>query len=285
LFDGLYLTNYGVSVALENNGDKTYSSTRYYFASRHEHNKPGGYIAHDNIDNYLISLGSWSGSRKILAVKDGSSQQVVTPTISPNGGSHQNSVQVTLVCSTSGAQIRYTKDGTTPTSSSTLYSSPFTLTSDATIKAKAFKSGYTESDLASADFTITYSNDVGTKYGNWAITDFSYEGSSDWDAKINEIFGTEYRVADWTELKDFYSSGGDLLDLFDGLYLTNYGASVALERNGNKISSGEYYYFASRHEHNKPGYYGAHDNIDNYLISLGSWTGSRKILAVKDGNK
>jgi len=40
---------------------------RDYYATRHEHNKPAGYLAHDNIDNYLISLGSWSGSRKIMA--------------------------------------------------------------------------------------------------------------------------------------------------------------------------------------------------------------------------
>lgn len=80
---------------------------------------------------------------------------VATPTISPNGGSYSGSVEVTLACTTSGATIRYTTDGSDPTGSSTAYSAPFTLTSSAPVKAKAFKSGYTDSATASASFTIT----------------------------------------------------------------------------------------------------------------------------------
>ena len=87
---------------------------------------------------------------------------VATPTISPNGGSYQNSVQVTLACTTSGATIRYTTDGSTPTSSSTVYGSPFTLTGSATVKAVGFESGYNNSGTASASFTITTTPTVAT---------------------------------------------------------------------------------------------------------------------------
>jgi hypothetical protein len=80
---------------------------------------------------------------------------VAQPTISPNGGSYADSVQVTLACATSGATIRYTTDGSNPTASSTAYSGSLTLTSSATVKAKAFKSGYNDSAIASAGFTIT----------------------------------------------------------------------------------------------------------------------------------
>jgi hypothetical protein len=77
---------------------------------------------------------------------------VNTPTISPNGGTFSNSVNVTLASTTSGATIRYTTDGSTPTANSTLYSTAFSLTSSATIKAIAFSSG-TNSSVANALFT------------------------------------------------------------------------------------------------------------------------------------
>ena len=83
-----------------------------------------------------------------------SSSTVATPTITPNGGSFTGSVSVTLQTATSGASIFYTTDGSTPTQSSTLYTEAFTLTSNAVVKAIAFKNGSSPSAQASASFTI-----------------------------------------------------------------------------------------------------------------------------------
>jgi hypothetical protein len=80
---------------------------------------------------------------------------VATPTISPNGGSFTGSVSVTIQTTTSGASIFYTTNGSTPTQSSTLYTGAFTLTSSATVKTIAFKSGSNPSAQASATFTVT----------------------------------------------------------------------------------------------------------------------------------
>jgi hypothetical protein len=77
---------------------------------------------------------------------------VATPIITPNGGTFISSVSVTIATVTSGASIYYTTDGSAPTQSSLLYSGAMALTKSATLRAKAFKSGYNPSAEASATF-------------------------------------------------------------------------------------------------------------------------------------
>lgn len=99
------------------------------------------------------------------------------PTISPNGGTFSSAQQVTLSTTTAGAEIRYTLNGNEPTSSSTLYSGAFNVSSSATVKAKAFASGYYPSATASATFTINSGGGSGENFrfvgtdtttkGNW----------------------------------------------------------------------------------------------------------------------
>jgi hypothetical protein len=79
-----------------------------------------------------------------------------TPTFSPAAGNYSSStVTVSLADSTSGASIYYTTNGTTPTSNSTKYSSPLTLSANTTIQAIAVASGYTNSAVASATYGVT----------------------------------------------------------------------------------------------------------------------------------
>ena len=61
-----------------------------------------------------------------------------------------NSTEVSITCGTDGAAIQYSLDNG---SSWTNYTTPFTLTETKTVKAKATKSGLTDSDVASKDFT------------------------------------------------------------------------------------------------------------------------------------
>lgn len=80
-----------------------------------------------------------------------------TPTFSPAGGSYSSAQSVIITCATSGATIRYTTDGSTPTSSSPVYSGPITVSSTTTLKAYATASGMIDSAVASATYTISSS--------------------------------------------------------------------------------------------------------------------------------
>ena len=76
-----------------------------------------------------------------------------TPTITPNGGTFETSVEVTIACETADAAIYYTLDGTDPTAESTLYAEAFTLAETTTVKAIAVKEGLANSAVAEATFT------------------------------------------------------------------------------------------------------------------------------------
>ena len=89
---------------------------------------------------------------------DGGQQQetVATPTFDPVGGTYYEPQQVTISCATQGASIWYTTDGTEPTENSQQYSPGVSLSINetTTIKAKAYKSGYLPSNIATATYTI-----------------------------------------------------------------------------------------------------------------------------------
>src|SRR5262249_17430123 len=61
---------------------------------------------------------------------------------------------VTIATTTAGAAIHFTVDGSTPTASSPLFSSPISVTSSETIRALGVASGLTNSAVASATYTI-----------------------------------------------------------------------------------------------------------------------------------
>ena len=86
---------------------------------------------------------------------------VAEPVITPNGGNILDTQNITLSCATEGAAIYYTTNGTEPTSSSTLYTAPFTLSESATVKAIAVKENYDNSPVVAVDFTVTK---AGTTY-------------------------------------------------------------------------------------------------------------------------
>ncbi len=68
---------------------------------------------------------------------------VAAPVFKPDGAtSFRGTQMVEIYCATPGASIYYTTDGTTPTSTGTIYQRAISLTSTTTIKAIAVKAGH-----------------------------------------------------------------------------------------------------------------------------------------------
>jgi BspA type Leucine rich repeat region (6 copies)/Chitobiase/beta-hexosaminidase C-terminal domain/Bacterial Ig domain len=89
--------------------------------------------------------------------------QVATPTFTPAAGIYTVAQTVAISTTTPGATIRYTTDGSTPTETyGTVYSGTNTVSGSETIKAIAYESGWTDSVVATASYTISIAGQVAT---------------------------------------------------------------------------------------------------------------------------
>ncbi len=118
--------------------------------------------------------------------------KVATPSFSPDGGTYNSAQSVTITCSTDGAAIRYTIDGTEPTEASTAYTSPVTVDHTLTLKAKAFKDLWAPSDVKSADYLIDLTPPVpGTadspQYASTSPITVTYSGASDSGSGLKKV--------------------------------------------------------------------------------------------------
>ncbi len=81
--------------------------------------------------------------------------EVTAPVFDTPPDEYFQSVQIALSCSTAGAMIRYTTDGSVPSpSNGTLYLNPFTITTSAIVKAVAFFIGHSSSLVTVRSFVI-----------------------------------------------------------------------------------------------------------------------------------
>ncbi|MDI6804977.1 MAG: FN3 associated domain-containing protein [Bacteroidota bacterium] len=104
---------------------------------------------------YRLQVYMFSGEGIGLSNVFTISNQVAAPTFSPLGGIYVDPQSVYISCSTPGATIFYTDDGTTPSQSSIPYTNnPITVDTDKTLKAIAYRNGYTASDVGSATYII-----------------------------------------------------------------------------------------------------------------------------------
>jgi len=118
-----------------------------------------------NDDNYADNQGSLT----VRIETGGSRPKIVTPVINPSPGTYKDSVHVSINSSIESATIRYTTDGTDPTETSAIYSSPIQITSTTTIKTKAFKDHWNASAIAEGLYSIVQPTDVSDEFVSRSI--------------------------------------------------------------------------------------------------------------------
>ncbi len=93
---------------------------------------------------------------------------IATPTFSLASGTYTGTQSVSIACATSGAQIRYTTDGSEPTETSSLYTGPISISTNKTVKARAFVTGMAPSLRADATYVIRKTISGSLTLGNFS---------------------------------------------------------------------------------------------------------------------
>jgi N-acetylneuraminic acid mutarotase/protein involved in polysaccharide export with SLBB domain len=108
----------------------------------------------------IAVAGSYSNSGLATATYNVVLPAAATPSFSVAQGSYASAQTVTISDATSGATIYYTTDGSTPTTSSSVYSAPLVVSSTEIVEAVAVAEGYTPSAVATATYAISGSGSV-----------------------------------------------------------------------------------------------------------------------------
>lgn len=121
-----------------------------------------------------------------------------TPVITLAGGTYTSAQMTTITDSSPGAAIYFTTDGSTPTTSSSVYTAPLTISASAILKAIAAGANYTPSAVASASYTIniisgTLSTFAGN--GNISVANYAGDGGQAYDATLYNPAGLAYDTA------------------------------------------------------------------------------------------
>ena len=161
---------------------------------------------------YNITTGSSNQYAQLVKAEfykeSGGMESVATPTFSPEAGSYTTTQNVTISCTTTGATIYYTTDGTAPTTSSAVYSSPIAISTTTTVKAMGVKAGMSNSSVATAvyNFPEVYTNIAAWKAAHTATSSVVSGISGDLTAVFQS--GTTLYVQDATGGLMIYGSLG-----------------------------------------------------------------------------
>lgn len=116
----------------------------------------GMYGAPNQALSYAANFGFIPSSVASATFTGGGTPTAATPTFTPASESFTGTVSVTLASTTSGSSIYYCEtSGCTPTTSSTLYTGALSISATTTVNAIAVASGFVNSSIGSATYTLT----------------------------------------------------------------------------------------------------------------------------------
>ena len=139
------------------------------------------------------------------------------PVFDPEAGTYTNQVDVSITSTTSGATIYYTTDGADPDENSTEYTGAVSITESTTLKAIAIASGFQNSNIAEAAYTIVYTpGPVTLTSPENEATDVNQMPTFEWTASTNAQTYTLQVSAS----ADFSSTVIDVMDLEGISYTT-----------------------------------------------------------------
>ena len=99
--------------------------------------------------------GPRAGPHPYIGIDSNGTPAVADPNFTPVPGTYTSAQSVSITSATSGASIRYTTNGSTPSSTvGTVYSTPLSIGSTTTLKAIAYKSGTSDSTITTGAYTI-----------------------------------------------------------------------------------------------------------------------------------
>lgn len=146
-------------------------------------------------------------------------------------GFYSAPIQVAITSDTSGAQIRYTIDGSAPTESTgTLYVGPINITTTTVLRAIAYKAGYAPSDVDTESYIFLddvlgqSAADVTQPYAPWGhdkgdvdtASGYNLDDEADWEMDPDVVTGNEQAVKDALTSIPTMSLVMDWDDLFGG---------------------------------------------------------------------
>jgi N-acetylneuraminic acid mutarotase len=177
--------------------------------------------------------------------------RTATPAFSVPGGVYTSPQTVSLSDTTTGAKIYYTTNGSTPTTSSTLYSSAITVSTTETVKAIAAVAGYSNSAVASAAYTLSSSSSTSN---TWAAVNGS-SGPANYGTQgtfaSDNTPGKRYEAVRWTDSSgklwlfggtgvDANGNPGALNDLWEFDPVANQWAWINGSKTNNSGCNGKY---------------------------------------------
>ncbi len=169
---------------------------------------------------------------KFYAQKNGVKSSVVTRTyklvpkftVSLASGTYDGAQKVYISTPVSGAKFYYTLDGTTPTTSSKLYTAKgIDITESATLKIRTYKSGWSAT-VATRKYTINTPQEISRDYGESILENYKVKyGYNTLTAKQKQVYELLYKgVENHSASIDIRSVGASVSDLETAFYAMDY---------------------------------------------------------------